>query len=88
MPDWMDEYGWQVLDTTDEGGRAIVHLKIWRHDREEICLSWSKMQALKNAAVGEDVYMIEVYPEENRVVDEVNYRHFWSSSRDKTRLFW
>ena len=63
-----DEYAHQVL-----GG----HLRVWRHDGQPVVCDWDTLQAIKNEALGEDVWVIEVFPAEDSVINEFNMRHFW-----------
>lgn len=53
------------------------HLRIWRHNWGIPYPSWDVMQEIKNDMLGEDVTCVEIFPAQNDVVDERNYRHFW-----------
>lgn len=73
---------YQVYDRCRAPWGMCTHLKIWREDKQEITLSWSELQLIKNEAVGEEMNMVEFYPPEQEVVNEVNMRHFWSVEFD------
>ena len=65
----ISEYGYQVVES---------HLRVYRHDGCPVVCDWDTLQAIKNEALGEDVTAIEIFPAQDNVVDEVNYRHFWA----------
>lgn len=77
MTDWSELYqtkqDWRIFG----GELAVLHFQIWRRDGEEIRMTWSELQAIKNEMCGEDAALIEVFPAESNVVNEVNRRHFW-----------
>jgi hypothetical protein len=55
---------------------ARISLKVWRRDGKG-CISWDKLQEVKNAAFGPDATCIEIYPPQGKVVNELNMRHLW-----------
>lgn len=57
------------------------HLRVWRLDRKD-GISWDELQAVKNEALGEEIYCVEIYPAQNNVVNEINMRHLWVMSED------
>lgn len=70
-------YHTQVLEVRTTEGVPIRHLKISRRDGKPIRATWDVLQEIKNHAVGENVTMVEVFPAEQELVNEVNYRHLW-----------
>lgn len=68
-----DIYKIQVIENI-----GYTHLRISRYDGKPIRCTWDVLQKMKNDAVGKDVTMVEVFPSEDRLVNEVNMRHFWS----------
>lgn len=76
-PDWGRTYTAQVVHTHTSFG-SLAHLKIQRRDGKEIKAPWQVLQQIKNDMLGEDVKAVEVFPEEDKVVNEVNMRHLWS----------
>lgn len=60
----------------EEGFAGFVHLSIKRLDRSPIH-DWRILQRLKNDTVGPDREAIEIYPAEDRLVDEANQFHLW-----------
>lgn len=61
-----------------------IHLKVRRRDGKD-GISWDELQAVKNEAVGEDATCVELYPAQDRVVNEVNMRHLWVIDPDLVR---
>lgn len=58
------------------GWPPMAHLKIKAHDRR--CVrDWRDMQRTKNEICGTEAEGVELYPEEGRVVDEVNEFHIF-----------
>ena len=45
-------------------------------------ISWSEKQWLKNSLFGDDRTAIEVFPQQDRLIDEVNMYHLWVFERD------
>jgi hypothetical protein len=76
LEDWGEVYTAQVLQAKTAWGWC-VHLVIQRHDGAEINASWSQLQVIKNDLVGENIFMIEIYPAQSHVVNEANKRHLW-----------
>lgn len=70
------DYWIQVLESSAPWG-PCVHMKIRRHDNQPILLGWDDLQRLKLEYMG-DCTVVEFYPREDEVVNEVNMRHFWS----------
>ena len=44
---------------------------------EDCDISWSEKQWIKNSLFGNERVAIEVYPSEDRLVDEANMYHLW-----------
>lgn len=40
-------------------------------------ITWDEMQRIKNETLGEDVWCVEVYPAQEKLVDVANVRHLW-----------
>ena len=58
------------------GWPPTAHLKIKAHDKR--CVrDWRDMQRIKNEICGTEAEGVELYPEEGRVVDEVNEFHIF-----------
>lgn len=66
------------VDTMFFKGHQLIHLKVWKHDGTD-GITWDQLQAVKNEAVGENVEMLEVYPAERDLVNEVNRRHLFTA---------
>jgi len=52
------------------------HLVVERHDGKG-GIPWEVLQAAKDEALGPDALAVEIYPERDDVVNEVNRRHLW-----------
>ena len=69
---------YQVLVNFDDapGWPPMVHLRIKAHDKR--CVrDWRDMQRIKNEICGTEAEGVELYPEEGRLVDEVNEFHIY-----------
>jgi len=75
--DWSSIYTVQTLETFTPLG-PILHLKIRRHDENEITAPWQTLQRIKNDILGPDILAIEIYPTDARTINEANYRHLWT----------
>lgn len=64
-----------VNEDTGEAG-IVLHLSIKRNDREVIH-DWRHLQRIKNAIVGPEQEICELYPAESRLVDTANQYHMW-----------
>jgi hypothetical protein len=53
------------------------HLRVERRDGRD-GIPWDDLQAIKNHVCGPDVLLVEFYPEEHAVVNDINARHLWS----------
>ena len=40
-------------------------------------ITWDELQRVKNECLGEDVWCVEVYPAQDKLVDVSNMRHLW-----------
>jgi len=62
----------------DEEGNGVplLHISYHRRDRAP-ARDWRETQALKNDLVGESQEMVELYPDQARVVDTANEYHLW-----------
>lgn len=58
------------------GWPRMVHLSIKRLDKQPIH-DWRDLQRIKNELCGTDAEGCEVYPAEDRLVDEANQFHIW-----------
>jgi len=65
---------WQVHDKELKG--QITYLSIKNRDKTAIH-DWRHFQQIKNELVGEDREAIEIYPNENRLVDTANQYHLF-----------
>ena len=59
---------------------VVVHLAISTHDQQPRH-DWREMQRIKNELVGEGVEAVELYPSENRLVDNANWFHLFCFPR-------
>jgi hypothetical protein len=59
---------------------VVVHLAITTHDQQPRH-DWREMQRIKNELVGEGVEAVELYPSENRLVDNANWFHLFCFPR-------
>jgi hypothetical protein len=55
---------------------SMVHLSIKRHDRKALH-DWRHLQQIKNEVVGYGCEAVELYPADERVLDEANQYHLW-----------
>lgn len=58
----------------------VVQLSITTHDQQPRH-DWREMQRIKNELVGRDVEAVELYPSENRLVDNANWYHLFCFPR-------
>jgi len=82
-PRWMANSIYVVLVQTPHDVQpfgAVVHLAITTHDQQPRH-DWREMQRIKNEIVGEDVEAVELYPSENRLVDNSNWFHLFCFPR-------
>ena len=70
---------WPFRVSVNEVAEGRTHLSIERDDGKPIRVGWDKLQAIKNEYVGKDVCMVEFFPAQNDIVNEVNRRHFWTT---------
>jgi hypothetical protein len=70
-----DEHQTQVLHRQTPWG-MMRHLVIERHDGGPV-RGWNTIQAIKDEALGDETWAVEVYPPTMDIVDEVNRRHLW-----------
>lgn len=61
---------WEPIKT------EITHLSIKRRDKEAIH-DWRDLQRIKNELAGRDAEGVELYPNEDRLVDTSNQYHLW-----------
>jgi hypothetical protein len=69
----------QVLHEVPPFG-LVVQLSITTHD-QQARHDWREMQRIKNEIVGESVEAVELYPSENRLVDNANWYHLFCFPR-------
>ncbi len=60
-----------------ENTKGYTHIAIKRVDGKPIRATWDVLQAIKNEAVGEDAYAVEVFPETDKLVFQENMRHLF-----------
>lgn len=58
------------------GWPALIHLSIKRIDKETIH-DWRELQEIKNKLVGLHNEGVEIYPDDDRLVDSANQYHLW-----------
>lgn len=68
-----DLYNCQIVSVehNDGVGAEITELSITRKDRKAIH-DWRHLQFIKNDILGKDVEAVEIYPDEDRLVDTAN----------------
>lgn len=59
-----------------EGGPDIFHLSIRNNDRSARH-DWRDFQRIKNELIGEEYEAVEIYPQEQHLVDGANQYHLW-----------
>jgi hypothetical protein len=64
------------LDPQPGGWPGMYHLSIRRLDREAVH-DWRHLQRIKNEIIGPEHEGVELYPAEDRLVDEANQFHLW-----------
>ncbi len=70
---WVNDVYDCIVTHSPEGP---THLSIKRLDRAPI-RNWRHFQQIKNEVVGEDREAVEIYPAEDRLVDNANQYHLW-----------
>ena len=70
-----NRYSVQISDHETSWG-PVIHLWIRRHD-ESMPRFWSDLQRIKDELIGKDRIAVEVFPEEENLVDEANMSHLW-----------
>jgi len=66
------------ITVNERSGR--IHLAIERYDGKPIRCGWDRLQQIKNEYVGEHVTMVEYFPPNDELINEVNRRHLWSTN--------
>ena len=56
----------------------VWHLSFKYHD-QSVSLDWREMQLMKNQLCGEEMEMVMLFPNENRLVDTSNQFHLWGA---------
>jgi len=51
-------------------------LKVWRENGKD-GITWDELQVLKNERLGRNTRAIEVYPDQEDLVNSTNMRHLW-----------
>lgn len=54
----------------------MIHLSIKRVDRRTV-RDWRDLQRIKNQLIGENCEAVELFPSEERLVDNANQYHLW-----------
>lgn len=71
-----DKYTIWVRHITNPFFGSGKHLSVKRNDREPIH-DWRDLQEIKNMICGESWEGVELYPAEDRLLDEANQYHLW-----------
>lgn len=53
------------------------HLRVERRDGAD-GIPWDDLQKIKNIACGPEMLLVEFYPPQEQMIDEVNARHLWA----------
>jgi len=61
------------------------HLQVEQRDGRD-GIPWDHLQAIKNLVCDPDTLMVEFYPPENQVINDVNRRHLWAIGGTLTGL--
>lgn len=77
MNSWHRWYTYSVGQSQTTDGHAVTHLRIWKRSGKG-GIGWDVLQHIKNEVLGADVWCIEVYPDANNTINEVNMRHLWT----------
>jgi hypothetical protein len=64
----------------------LLQLNIRRRDGKPIFRDWRHFQQIKNEVVGADCEAVELYPAEDRLVDQGNKYHLWAVADPKFRF--
>lgn len=63
----------------------MVHLSFTRRDRRPV-VDWRDKQHMKNQLIGPDCDAVEIFPAEDRLVDQANQFHLWGFLQEDARL--
>jgi hypothetical protein len=66
-------------------GCDLIHLSVIRKDKQPI-RSWKDMQEIKNKLAGSKNEGLELYPSEDRLIDNANRYHIWVASDENFRF--
>ena len=68
-----------LVQVFEENGveRLSVVRSVLKHDDWQDGISWDELQRLKNECGRGNKWAVEVYPEDNSVVNVANMRHLW-----------
>lgn len=77
---WWEEHEAQVLEVFAPWG-TCRHLKVWRNDGSD-GIPWDTLQEIKTELVGSDVWMVEVFPPADQIMNDLNMRHLWEVPAD------
>jgi len=73
---WRRSLCTQVIETKVPGWGTVRHLKVWRENGKD-GITWDELQVLKNERLGRNTRAIEVYPDQEDLVNSTNMRHLW-----------
>ena len=82
MKDWRDTYKVTLSHYILGSSQLAAHLVIERRDGKDITCNWSTIQTIKDEVLGVEVNCIEIYPNGDRVVNEVPRRHLWEVNEE------
>lgn len=72
----------QLYDVDSREGRTVMRLSISRctlkdDGRWDEDISWEELMQVKREVGYGDMYAIEVYPQDDEIVNDANMRHLW-----------
>jgi len=76
---WLsNEYLAVLYEQRADGRRRLTVNRTRRNGRDwRDGITWDELQRIKNECLGEDVWCVEVYPSQDKLVNVSNMRHLW-----------
>lgn len=72
---WMNDRYTAHVDRFTQG-TGVAHISFRRSDRRPV-RDWRDVQRIKNDIAGEHIWAMEIYPDEDHLVDGANQYHLW-----------
>lgn len=76
---WLsNEYLAVLYKQRADGNRRLTVNRTRRNGRDwRDGITWDELQRIKNECLGDDVWCVEVYPSQDKLVNVSNMRHLW-----------